>query len=307
MSSWKGKTRGGLLGYKIFLFLLKRFNLRYAYFLLYFVAPYFIIFVPKARKPMYYYFNTIMGYGILKSIRYLLLNNLTFGKVLLDKVVMMAELPNKFTFDFEGENHLHSMANNGGGLIIGAHVGNWEIAGHLLKRINTPVHIVMLEAEHQKIKALLDNVMTKKSMNIITIKDDMSHLFQIKDALLNNEIVAIHGDRFLPDSKTITCNFMDYDAEFPTGPFYIAMKYKKQVTYVSSVKETNTHYHFTATKPKMYPNSNKISEREEKLKEMITDYIEQLEMIIKKHPEQWFNYYYFWGEEILTAKTLRRK
>ena len=89
---------------------------------------------------------------------------------------------------------------------------------------------------------------------------------------------------------------MGYNAEFPTGPFYIAMKYKKPVTYVSSVKETNTHYHFTATKPKMYPNSNKISKRENELKHMITDYIEQLEITIKNHPEQWFNYYYFWGE-----------
>ncbi len=295
MSSWKGKTRGGLLGYKIFLFLLKNFSLKAAYFLLYFVAPYFILFVPKARKPMYYYYNTILGFGYFKTIRYLLLNNIAFGKIIIDKVVMMAELPNSFTFNFEGENHLHDMANNEGGLIIGAHVGNWEIAGHLLDRINSPVHIVMLEAEHQKIKSLLDNVMTKKKMRIITIKDDMSHLFQIKDALLNNEIVAIHGDRFLPDSKTITCSFLGEDAQFPTGPFYIAMKYKKPVTFVSSVKKTNTHYHFIATKPKVYQNSNKIIEREISLKNMITDYVEQLEIILKEHPEQWFNYYYFWG------------
>ncbi|MFK5856370.1 MAG: lipid A biosynthesis acyltransferase [Bacteroidota bacterium] len=297
MSSWKGKTRGGLTGYRIFLFLLKNFSLRAAYLLLYFVAPYFIFFVPKARKPMYYYFNTILGYSFFKTIQYLFINNLTFGKVLLDKVVMMAEFPNKFTFDFDGEEHLHHMANNEGGLIIGAHVGNWEIAGHLLKRIKTPVHIVMLEAEHQKIKALLDNVMTKKSMNIITIKDDMSHLFQIKEALLKNEIVAIHGDRFLPESKTITCNLLGKNAKFPTGPFYIAMKYKKPVTFVSSVKETNTHYIFKATKPKVYSNSNKIIEREKELKNMITDYVKQLEITLKKHPEQWFNYYYFWGDE----------
>jgi len=297
MSSWKGKTRGGLAGYRIFLFLLKNFGIKAAYALLYLVAPYFILFVPKARKPMYYYFNTIMGFGFLKTIKYLFINNLTFGKVIIDKVVMMAELSNKFTFNFDGEVYLHEMAKKDGGLIIGAHVGNWEIAGHLLDRIETPVHIVMLEAEHQKIKSLLDNVMTKKSMNIITIQDDMSHLFQIKNALLNNEIVAIHGDRFLPKTKTMMCNLMGKDAEFPTGPFYIAMKYKKPVTYVSSVKESNSHYHFTATKPKLYPNSNKISERNSMLKQMLVDYTKNLEETLHKNPEQWFNYYYFWGEK----------
>jgi len=297
MSSWKGKTRGGTTGYRIFIFLLRNFDLRAAYLLLYFVTMYFVIFAHKARKPMYYYFNTILGYGFFKTIYYLYLNNLTFGKVIIDKVALLAGFTNKFTFNFDGEHHLNNMANTEGGLIIGAHVGNWEIAGQLLERINTPVHIVMLDAEHKKIKELLENVMGDKSMNIITIKDDMSHLFQIKDALLKNEIVAIHGDRFLPGSKTMKCNFLGHDAEFPTGPFYIAMKYKKPVTYISAIKETNKHYHFTATEPKIYLNSNSIVKRKEVLKQMMSDYKDQLEKTLNKHPEQWFNYYYFWGED----------
>ncbi|NQU32170.1 MAG: lipid A biosynthesis acyltransferase [Bacteroidetes bacterium] len=296
MSSWKGKTRGGLTGYRIFLFLLQNVNINAAYLLLYFVALYYVIFAQKARKPMYYYFNTIIGFGILKSIYYLYLNNLTFGKVIIDKVVMMAGIPNKFTFEFEGEQHLHQMANNNGGLIIGAHVGNWEIAGHLLDRINKPVHIVMLDAEHKKIKNLLDNVMTQKKMNVIPIKDDMSHLFQIKEALIANEIVAIHGDRFLPGSKTMSVNFLGKDAQFPTGPFYIAMKYGKPVTFVSAVKENNKHYHFKATPPQKYINSKSLINRNKILQKMITDYTQELELTLNKYPEQWFNYYYFWNK-----------
>lgn len=295
MSSWKGKTKGGLTGYRIFLFLLKKFSLNAAYLLLYFVAIYYVIFARKARKPMYYYFNTILGFGIFKSYYYIYLNNVSLGKAIIDKVVVMAGLPNKFTFDFIGEEHLHSMAENGGGLIISAHVGNWEIAGHLLDRIKTPVHIVMLEAEHENIKKLLDNVMTEKKMNIISIKDDMSHLFKIKEALLKNEIVVLHGDRFLPGSKTMTCEFLGQDAEFPTGPFYIAMKYKKAVTYVSAVKQTNTHYYLHATPSKKYPNSRNLIEREKQLRNMLSDYIKQIESTVRNYPEQWFNYYYFWN------------
>lgn len=295
MSSWKGKTRGGITGYRIFLFLLKTFSIQAAYLLLYFVASYYVIFARKARKPMYYYFNTILGYSFFKSYYYLYLNNVTFGKVIIDKVAMMAGIPNKFTFDFEGEKHLHSMADQQGGLIISAHIGNWEIAGHLLERIKTPVHIVMLDAEHEKIKALLDNAMTKKKMNIIAIKEDMSHLHKIKQALMQNEIVAIHGDRFLPGSKTMTCKFLGHEAEFPTGPFYIAMKYGKPVTFVSALKESNTHYHFRATKPSLYQNSRTLEKREEQLKWMIEDYIREMESAVHKSPEQWFNYYYFWN------------
>jgi len=297
MSRWKGKTKGGLTGYRIFIFLLKHFNIRAAYFLLYFVAFYFVVFAQKASKSMYYYFNTILGYGFFKTIYYIYLNNLTFGKILIDKVALMAGVPNKFTFDFDGEEYLHNMAEGEGGLLISAHIGNWEIAGHLLNRIKKPVHIVMLDAEHRNIKALLDNFMTNKSMNFITIKDDMSHLFRIKEVLQNNEIVAIHGDRFLPGSKTLTCDFMGETAEFPTGPFYIAMKYKKPVTFVSAIKASSSHYKFKATEPKIYLNSRSIVNREKVLRQMLDDYIDELQATLHQYPEQWFNYYYFWNKK----------
>ena len=297
MSSWEGKTRGGTTGYRIFLFLLNTFGIKAAYGLLYMVASYYVLFAVKARRPMYYYFNNVLGFDKFKSFRYLFKNNISFGQTLIDKVALLSNVKNKFTFEFEGEEYLHDMANNEGGLIISAHIGNWEIAGNLLERINTKVHVVMLDAEHRKIKALMDNAMTKKSMNIIPIKDDMSHLFSIREALMANEIVAIHGDRFLPGSKTMELDFLGKPAKFPTGPFYIAMKYKKPVVFVTAVKETNTHYHFKSTNPELYIDSRNIEKRNSELKKMIGDYIGTMEKVINAHPEQWYNYYYFWNTQ----------
>jgi predicted LPLAT superfamily acyltransferase len=291
-TQWKGKTRGGTLGHQIFIFLLQHVGLSAAYFLLAFVAPYFVLFAPEARKPMYFYFHKILGFGSLKSIRYLFINNFRFGQVLIDKVALLSGLEARFTFDFEGEDHLHKMASEKGGFIIGAHMGNWEIAGNLLKRINTTVHIVMLETEHEKIKEMLDNVMTEKSMKIIPIKEDLSHLFAIRQAMENNELIAIHGDRFLAGSKPITMNFMGKEADFPTGPLSLAIRYNKPVTYISAIKKPNKHYHFFSSPPKTYCSDRK--KFNQTLKSALSDYIQQLEQTIKTYPEQWFNYYYFW-------------
>jgi len=295
MSSWKGKTRGGLAGYRFFIFILKVPGINFAYFFLRFVVLYFVLFVPKARNPIYWYFRNIHHFKRLKSVRFVFLNFYALGQVLLDKVALLAGFSNRFTFDFEGESHIREMAASTGGLLIGAHMGNWEIAGQLLERIDTKVHIVMIEAEHEKIKGLLDSVMVKKQMNIIVIKDDFSHLFKIKEALQNNELVAIHGDRFLPGSKTQSCSFLGKKADFPTGPFYLAVKYGKPVTFVSAVKETKSHYHFFATPAKLYKAGHSIKSRDEQTGRMLQDYVKQLETIVKQYPEQWFNYYYFWG------------
>ncbi len=297
MSSWKGKTRGGLAGYRFFLFILRYLGINFSYFFLRFVVLYFVIFVPKGRKPIFWYFRNILHFGWFKSVRFLFRNFYLLGQVLLDKVALLAGFSNQFTFDFEGEEHIREMAVSGGGLLIGAHMGNWEIAGQLLERIDTKVHIVMIEAEHEKIKNLLNSVMVKKQMDIIVIKDDFTHLFKIKEALQNDELVAIHGDRFLPGSKTMTCQFLGKDAEFPTGPFYLAVKYAKQVTFVSAVKQSKKHYHFFATPAKLYKAENNLKSRENQTHSMLLDYVKQLEITVKQQPEQWFNYYYFWGEK----------
>jgi len=295
MASWKGKTRGGVAGYRFFIFLLKYPGLRFSYFFLRFVVLYYVLFVPKARKPIYHYFRHIHHFSKLKSARYIFKNFYLLGQTLLDKVAMMAGFNNKFTIDHIGEENLNAMASGEGGIIIGAHVGNWEIAGQLLERLSTKVFIVMLEAEHEKIKALLDDVMTKKSMNIIPIKDDLSHIIAIKNALAEKSIVAIHGDRFIEGSKTVTGSLLGRNAEFPYGPFFIAAKFNATVSFVGAVKETDTHYRFHSTKPKTYANSGGRKEIDATVKRILNDYIKDVEQELQQHPEQWFNYYYFWS------------
>lgn len=295
MSSWQGKTRGGQFGYWFFIQILRFPGIHFAYFFLHFVSTYFVVFVAKARKPIISYFVDIHKYSKGKAIISTFLNFYVFGQVIIDKVALMAGFSNKFTFNFDGEEHIKAMAENEGGLLIGAHIGNWEIAGHLLKRIKTNVHIVMLEAEHEKIKAMLDDVMEEKKMKIIPIKDDFSHLFKIKEALLNNEIVAIHGDRFLSGTNTVSRKFFGKDAEFPLGPFLLAAKYNKPVSFVNAFKETSTHYHFYASKPVKKMAKASIEGRNIASLELLDDYLSNLESMLKKYPEQWFNYYYFWG------------
>jgi predicted LPLAT superfamily acyltransferase len=295
MATWKGQTRGGVAGHRFFIFILKHFGIRFTYLFLHLVVTYFVLFSPKSRKPIFHYFHTILGYGKFKSFRYVYKNNYKLGQVLIDKVAMLSGFFDKFTFEFEGEENIRKMAASGGGLLIGAHVGNWEIAGQLLERIETKVNILMLEAEHEKIKQLLDNVMSKRTMHIIPIKDDLSHLILMKKALQNNEIVTMHADRFLEGAKTITKTFLGRPARFPEGPFYLAVKYNKPVIFVSAEKETDTHYHLSATEA-YYPDPENNSTKET-INQLIDLYIKNLEKIIAAYPEQWFNYYYFWEPE----------
>jgi predicted LPLAT superfamily acyltransferase len=296
VATWKGKTRGGLAGYKIFIAILTHLGLPFAYFMLRFVALYFFVSGPASFRIFFYFYRRRLAYGVFKSVLAVYKNYYVFGQVILDKMATMGGLDTRFTFDFDGEQYLKKMvADTSGGLLISAHIGNFEMAGHLLERLETRINVLMLDAEHRKIKDYLSSF-TRKSFHVIPIGDDNAHVYEISQALRNHEIVCMHGDRFMPGSKTLQCVFLGKEAAFPTGPFYLAMKYGVPVSFVFAMKVSNRHYHFYATPPKLYVQQKSVAKRDDMLRHILADYIAVMEEKIRQYPYQWFNYYDFWNE-----------
>lgn len=293
MPSWQGKSKGTKTGYRIFVSVLRRFGLSPAYFMLRFVALHYFFFSFSSSREVYSFFRQRLGYNRVAALINVYRNYFLFGQSLIDKIVLMSGIPNKFSFDFDGEHFLHAMTEEGkGGLLISAHVGNWEIAGFLLKRIDTRTNIVMFDGEHRQIKEYLDSVMTNRQVNIIVVKDDLSHIYQISEALQQNEFVCIHADRFVEGNRTVKMDFMGKAADFPVGPFVLAARLQVPVSFVFALKESKLHYHFYASRPKVYP----VGKRKMQHESMMVDFIAELEAKIGKYPAQWFNYYNFWKD-----------
>jgi predicted LPLAT superfamily acyltransferase len=295
MSSWKGKTRGGVLGYKIFVWILRHTGLSFAYFILLFVVTYFIFSSGKAFKSIYFYFRKVLGYNVFRSCTSIYINYYYFGQVLLDKIALLAGLQKRFTFDFEGEEYLRQMVN--GGMLISGHIGNWEIAGQLLNRLEKKINIIIYDAEHEQIKGYLSDVYTERTVNFIIIKKDYSHLNEIREALERHEIIAMHGDRFIEGNKVFRMKFMGKIALFPAGPVNLAARFGAPVSFVFAVKETRKHYHFYATPLRTIEFSNNLKKRNVILKEAVESFVFAFGTIVQKYPLQWFNYYNFWEDE----------
>ncbi len=291
MSAWHGKSRGTPLGYRIFVWVLKTFGILPAYFLLRIVVLYYFCFSFKASRQIYLLYRNKLKYGRFTSLIKLYNNYFLLGQSIIDKVVLMSGIKNKFSFHFDGEENLLKIADmKKGGILLSAHIGNWDVAGHLFTRLQTPINIVLYDAEHENIKKYLDGVTGKRNMNIIVIKDDLSHIYAISDAFAKNELVCMHADRFLPGNKTIRSEFLEQSAKFPLGPFLLAATFKVPVSYVFACKESKLHYHLFASEIKDYSKFGK----DEMMNNMLRDYAAEMELKLKRYPEQWFNYFNFW-------------
>ena len=292
MPRWQGKSKGTPLGYRIVIFVCTRAGVGPAYLLLRFVAFYYFLFSWRSSRSSYRYFRDQLGFGPVQSRLRVYSNYYVFAQTLLDKMIVMAGIENRFTYDFDGEENLRKIVAGGrGGILLSAHVGNWEAAGHLLKRLNTRVNVVMYDGEHQQIKDYLESVTGGRNLNVIVVRDDLSHVYAIGDALQKNELVCLHADRFIEGSKTILQHFLRGKALFPEGPFALAAAFQVPVSIVFAFKESTRHYHFFG--------SDLLARDPSETKpifvtRLMNQFTLQLEEKLRHYPDQWFNYYNFW-------------
>jgi predicted LPLAT superfamily acyltransferase len=290
---WQGKSRGGSFGYRFFICLIRRWGIRFAYFFLIFVVIHFIPFAPLATKSNWKYFHKIQGFGFFKTIRMLYLNYYRFGQTLIDKLAVRSGLHEKYQYEFENYDiFLDKLDHSSKGLIlIGAHVGNWEIGGNFFGNYAKKINIVMYDSEYQKIKKVLDKNLNPQTHKIIPIlESDFTHIYQIKDALENNEYVCFQGDRYVGEKSAKTVNFMGHPAHFPIGPFLLAARFEAPVVFYFSMREKGMKYRF------IFEFAEVKSKGKQAIDELLNLYVSSLEKILKNYPEQWFNYYDFWNE-----------
>ncbi|MCF2488994.1 lysophospholipid acyltransferase family protein [Dyadobacter sp. CY347] len=286
MSRWDGKTKGSLAGYKIFLFFINTLGLDFAYGLLQLVTYYYYLFAAKQKSALLDFYQNTLHLPIPKAKKLARKNFYIFGQTLVDRAAFLLGKTEKFTHVFENEQYLIDIRDGGkGGILLSAHLGNWETAGNLLKgRITPTINIVMLDAEVESIKQFMDSSTGGSRFKVIAIKNDLSHIISIRNALINNEFVAIHSDRYLDGAKFIELDFFGRKAKFPYGPFIIASKFDAPVTFVFAAKDGKYSYHLSATLPLT---------GKHKPEEIAALYVAELERKVKEYPEQWFNYFKF--------------
>lgn len=292
MNKWKGKSKGTVSGYRIFVWCIRNIGIRSSYFILYFVASYFVLFQKKSNRYILYYFQKRLNYGYWKAKRSIFKSYFTFGKVLIDKTAISAGLREKYTYEFDGiENLRNLLAEKKGGVLISAHIGNFEIAEHFFADIDfdCQINLVTTDQEVTVIKEYLESISVKKSnIKFIYVKEDLSHIFEINQALSNNELICFTGDRYFEGSKYLEADLLGKSAKFPAGPFLIASRLGVPVVYVYVMKEDNLHYHLYARVAQNIKNRDSQG--------LLHSYVQNLETMVKKYPLQWFNYFDFWDD-----------
>ena len=254
-----------------------------------FVVPFYFLF-SKGYKPMYHFFRNRLGYSPIKSFVWVYRNFCRFSQVILDRFYMYAG----GKFDFEIENyHLYKdcAAAEPGFLILSAHVGSYEAAGYTLVATEKRYNALVFSGEAESVMRNREKMFEETNIRMIPVKEDMSHIFVMNSALADGESVSIPADRVVGEQKTVTCDFLGAPAKFPLGPFVLAAQREIVALSIHVMKETAKRYHIFIEQL-----SNQGNTIREKAANLAQQYASSIESVLRKYPEQWFNYYEFWDD-----------
>ena len=287
---WGGTTFGSGLMHRWLIRLLKVLDTRIIYVLAYIVAVTPTLF-NSGFKHAYRFFRQHLGYSAPRSLWLAYKNHCLFAQAVIDKFAMYAG--HHFDIELEGyDNFLKLAAQPDGFVQLSSHVGNYEIAGYSLVAEKKRFNALVFFGEKEEVMNNRQKLFQHANINMIPIKPDMSHLFEINAALANGETVSIPADRIWGSQKYVTVNFLGSEAHLPIGPFRVVTTRGVDALVVHVMKTGSNRYKIYVT-PLHY---DKTAPRTQQIEELATGYVRELERIIRQYPTQWYNYFDFWTQ-----------
>jgi len=211
------RKRGNKFGFWFFKALLKLFGLRKTYGFLYIVCLYYLVFDRPAVSAALSYINKRFpdcgGYLIRLLHVYRLF--ISQGKQLIDRYASVA---GHTTFDIQlnGYNELIALLQNNkqGIILLTSHVGSWQIALTVLKKIERTVYLLMRPEDNIAVQSSLNIDREHGDIKIISPEQYLGGIVEIMDVLKKGHIVSIMGDRRY-GAKSVEVAFLGEKAWFP--------------------------------------------------------------------------------------------
>ncbi len=248
--------------------------------------PVYVAIDSRGRRASYAFFRRRMRYGRFRSFLHVFRNMYNMGKVVIDRFAAYAG--KQFRMEENPRWLQDALSQEGRHMLFSSHVGNFELSGYM-DLSPKPIKALVYAGENELIMQHRSRLFSNGRVQMVPIREDMSHLFILNDALQNGDVVSLAADRIFDSSKTVRCRFFGEEASFPAGPFTMALKKEARAYAIFVVKESVKSFRILAQELKA------DGEDTAKIRSLAQAYASALEKVARKYPDQWFNFYDFWA------------
>ncbi len=294
---WTSRSIGSSFQHNFFYIMIRLGGRRLAYFFLYFIVAYYIIFRSSIRRRCHYYLShRFPESNIIKRIAYSYRLYICFGKVLIDRAIIGILGSEKISVTFEQKETLKRLVSDGKGVIfLMAHAGCWQVALSALNYLDTPVNMVLRREEGDIDRHYFEHQSSSGiPFNIIDPDGFLGGTLEMINCLKRGEVMCIMGDRVFGNLKnTVQVDFLGQKASFPFSAFKVASATGAPLVILLTYKKDAETFGIELVKIIHVPED--MGRSGENYRPYVTEFVRTLERYTEVHPFQFFNFYDMWG------------
>ncbi len=290
---WVGKQeRSNTLAIRFIVWVALTLGRRIARLFLYPICLYFFLFAGEARTASKKYLRKVLVREPRVSDGFRHIH--TFASTILDRVFLLNGRFDKFDVHAHLDAAAQSMiASKQGCILLGAHLGSFEITRAYADEIDgPPASVVMYEENARKLNSVLKAINPDLDQQVIGL-GKVDSMLKVQQALEHGEFIGILADRGLEQGgASVSCDFLGAPAKFPSGPLRMAYMLKSPVLLMVGVYRGGNRYDLYFEE--LMDMSDSGLPRNELIRQAQQRYVERIEYYCRDAPYNWFNFYDFW-------------
>ncbi|MDL2274804.1 lysophospholipid acyltransferase family protein [Desulfosarcina sp. OttesenSCG-928-G10] len=257
-------------------------------------AGYFLLFPVRVRTSVRFYQALFPRCSRFYHLYCTFLQFQNFTSVFLDRFLMQTGRDIPYTF--EGEDILREAQKNGkGGILLMSHIGNWEIAAHLLRRALPDLSMMLLMGQRpqDEIERLQKNDLNASGIRVLVVDRETGSPFSLVECLSflrGGGFVSLSGDTcWQADQHTLPVRFLGQTARLPETPHRLALVSGAPLFIFFASQTRRGHYHFTVSPP-LYVRADTREDRHPAICRSAQAYADQMEAHLKTAPFEWYHF-----------------
>ncbi len=211
---------------------------------------------------------------------------LNFGRYLVDFFLMYKTVDRKFVdekISIVGREHLRrALAAGKGGIILTAHIGNWEMGAAVLDKMGHPVTAIALPHKNPKVNILFNK---QREAHGVCVVPTTSAVRRCMEALRKERLVAVLGDRDF-GSFGVPLDFLGRKTLIPKGAAFFSCRTGAPIIPTFLTPDGKGCYTLAFSAP-IFPPAGVEKNSEAAMVDLMKQYVPVIERKVKEDPTQW--------------------